>query len=803
MLASWWEDIRYAARLLARQPGFSLIAILLLGLGIGANSAIFSLVDSVLLKPAPYHDLDRLYYLTVRDTLKGRAPAELSVPEFAEIEHSLRTFSSLGAMMYQPITLTGRGEPLTLMGVFISRDYLETLGVEMMLGRRFVPSEFTPQRNQAVILSNTFWRNRCGSDAAIVGQTIRLEREQHLVVGVLPELKGESSSPDVYLPLPFEPDLLAARTGRSATVVGHLAEGATPEQAAAELLSRSRSMAERFPESNLGQEIHLEPLMNRVRGGATQPLTVLSVAVGLVLLIACANLASLLLVRGAARQRELAIRSALGASQWRVFRQMLVESLMLALAGGAAGLALAAWCVRAARGWGALRLPRISGLALSPNVVVFTFGVAVAAGVLFGIAPALQALRTNLSRALGEESRGSSSGSGRGRLRALLVVGEVALSVILLVSAGLLLRTYVGLTQTDAGFRAEGVLSMRVMIPMGRYPDDEARRGFVGRVVERLRTLPGVSAAGGAVLAPLVGVDNWMVEISPDGSRGDARPLAHYNAATPGYFRAIGAQLLLGREFSASDDARSTPVVIINESLARKYYPRLNPLGRLLGVQPTGQSETQARIIGVVKDIAQRRPGEAPAPMIFQPHAQRPWPFLFLVLKTPGEPARLAEAARRAVFEIDSETPLDRITPLARSLERSISQQQLAMVMLVAFATLAMLLATIGLYGVLAVAVAQRGREIGIRMALGATSGDILRMVLRQGGGLTLAGLAAGLVSAPLATQALRQMLYGVQPYDALTFVAVAAGVAAAGALACLIPARRAARVDAGQALRE
>jgi len=803
MLSSWWEDVRYAVRLLARQPGFSLAAIFLLALGIGANSAIFSLVDSVLLKPVPYRDLDRLYYLSVRDTLKGRPPSELSVPEFAELEHTLRTFSSLGASMFQPVTMTGRGEPLTLMGAFVSRDYFETLGIEPMLGRRFVETEFEPRHNQAVILSNNLWVNRFGGDASIVGQTIRLEREDHLVAGVLPPLRGEVRPPDVYLPLPYEPELLTMRNARMAVTVGRLRDGVTAEQAGAELLARSRSMAERFPASNAGQEIRLVTMMSRVRGDAAQPLGVLAAAVGLVLLIACANLASLLLVRGAARAREVAIRSALGASQWRIFRQMLLESVLLALAGAMAGLVLAAWCVRVARGWGALRLPRISELSLSPNVLLFTLVVAMLAGVLFGIAPAWQTLRLNLSRVLGEESRGSSGGAGRSLMRSLLVVSEVAMSVILLVAAGLLLRTYSGLIRTNAGFRPEGVLSMRVMISPVRHPDDPSRALFVRRVVERLRTLPGVVDAGGAVLPPLIGVDNWMAEFSPDAVQMGSRPLAHYNTATPRYFQTVGARLLSGRDFSDADDATAAPVVIVSESLAKKYFPGQDAVGHSISLHITEQPEVTARVIGVVNDMAQRRPGESPAAVIYQPHQQRPWSFMFLVLKTTGPAAALAEPARRAVFEIDPETPLDRVTPLEVMLERSISQQQLAMVMLVAFAGLAVVLAAIGLYGVLAVAVAQRGREIGIRMALGATPHNVLKMVVRQGLGLTVAGLLAGLSTAPLATQALRQMLYGVEPFDPLTFAAVAAGILVVGAAACVFPARRAARTDPGRALRE
>ncbi|MBI4889306.1 MAG: ABC transporter permease [Acidobacteria bacterium] len=801
-MSSLWEDIRYALRLLARQPGFASTAVLLLALGIGANTAIFSLVDSVLLRPLPYKDLDRLSYLWMRDTARGRPPALFSPPEYLDFDGKVAAFSQIAGFLGQPMTVTKAGEPVRVRGAFITYNYLDTLGISLAKGRPFRAEEFESSSNQVVILSDALWRRQFGADPSILGSTITIESEVHVVIGILPPLDTEITETDLYVPLPFTPSLMTARDGRTLVVIAKLKDGATPDQASAELRAVSARVAEAHPESNSGLEAFAVPVMEEARQSATQPLTVLSVAVGLVLLITCANLASLLLVRASGRAKEVAIRTALGASSLRIFRQMLTESMLISILGGAAGLIVAAWCIRAVRNWGSLSWPRLQLAQIGAPVLIFAFLLSIAAGVLCGITPALKMVRLKLARVLGEESRGSSAGRARGLSRSLLVVIEVALSVVLLVAAGLLLRTYTGLTRLDMGFQPAGVLTMRTMLPLSRYTTDEMRARYVRSLLAKLRSLPGVAASGGSGMLPMMS-SGWICQFSVDGAPTTVIESADYNSITPGYFDTLSARVIAGRDFAESDDPSAPPVVIISSTLGKRYFPSLDPVGRTITLHFRGVA-TRATIVGVVHDMSQRRPDEPPRAVIYQSHAQHPWPIFTFSLRTSGlQPQALIPAVRKAAYELDSEIPLDRIQPLSRMVDRSLAQQQLAMVLLACFAVLAILLAAVGLYGVLAVAVAQRAREFGIRSALGATQRDILFEVFRQGLGLTIAGLAAGLIAAPMATYALKQMLYGVTFLDPVTFAAVALLMLSVSAASCFGPARRAARIHPASALRE
>lgn len=801
-MTSFVEDLRYAVRLLARQPAFTAAAVLLLAVGIGANGAIFSLIDSVLLRPLPYRDLDRLYYVSLRDTVRGRPPVQLSVPEMREFDGQLHSFSHFGGLLYQPVTVRLGSQPTRVVGTFISRTYLDTLGIAIERGRPFLPEEYQPGRNQAVLLTSSFWHRHFGGDPSVVGRSMTIDSEVHAIVGILPPLEGEIRSADLYMPLPFTPELLAARDGRALTVLARLAPGAAAEQAAAELRAVSLRIAAAHPNTNAGLEAIMTPVMRQVRGSAGQPLSVLAAAVTILLLVACTNLAGLLLVRASGRRKEIAIRAAMGASQGRVFRQMITESVLLALLGGAAGIAVAAWGVSAAKNWGALAMPRLELASVGTRSLAFTLLVSLAAGILFGSAPALQTLRLSLTSALNEESRGSSGGRARSLLRSVLVVAEVTLSVVLLISAGLLLRTYFGLARLNLGYEPARVLAMRAVLPAARYADEPSRALFVRRVVSGLSSVPGVAAAGGAAVLPMT-TGNWRCQLTLDGSDSAAPESVDYNTIDPGYFDSLGVRLVSGRPFSAADTAGSQPVVIVSQALARQYFPQQDPIGRAVTLSFVSQT-TRATIVGVVSDMALKTPEEAPRAVLYQPHAQRSWPFFqFTVLAAGAKPESLAAAVRRVVYEVDPEVPLDRVQPLSAFLDRLLSSRQLAMVLLTAFAILAIVLAAVGLYGVLAVSVAHRAREFGIRMALGASPADIRRLVFRNGLGLTAAGLASGLAVAPMATLALRQMLYGVTFLDPLTFGSVAALVLAVGALACVLPALRAARTDPATALRE
>ena len=798
-MRSLFEDVRYALRLLARQPAFTVSAVLLLALGIGVNSAIFSVVDSVLLRPLPYRNPESLYNIWTRNLPRKIPPTAVSPPEFLEYAANAKSFSYCAARTNLTATLTGWGRPMRVSATLVSHGYLEMLGVTPVLGRGFAPEEFRVGRNQVVILTDGYWRTQFGCDPAILGKTLRLDDELHVIAGVLPPIKGETGSVDVFLPLAFNAATLAAWDSRFLYVVARLQDGVTPQQAGAELTSISERLAREHPESNTGLDAFLAPAVRDAQGESREPLIVLSAAVGLVLLVTCSNLANLLLIRSAARHREVAIRSAMGASQPRIFLQMIMESLTLALLGGAAGLVVAWWSLRAIAQFGPANMPRLQDATVDYSALAFTFAVSLLAGLLFGVVPAWQALRLNLANTLRDESRGSSGSVRKSLFRSIFVVSEVAISVILLISAGLLLRTFAAISQIDTGFQSSHVLTLRTTLPESRYPTPEARDAYVRKAILQLESTPGVLAAGITTALPMMQA-NWHSQFTIEGRTGP-RETATYNAITPHYLDAIGAVLIKGRAIAETDSGDSDPVILISQALERRFFDKQDSLGQRLKLQ-VGGTTYRPRIVGVVRDIAQLRPEEAPRVTIYQPHAQCPWPFLAFAIRTAAEPASLAEAIRRVFLEVDPNLPVERIQPLSRLLERVLAQRRLSMVLLLIFSGLAVLLATIGLYGVLAVAVAQRSREIGIRMALGAEGGDILRLVLTQGLGLTAAGLAAGLVAAPLASYAMKQMLYGVQPLDPLTFAVSAAVILVAALVASIHPALRATKLDPATSLR-
>ncbi|MGJ5815380.1 ABC transporter permease [Paludibaculum fermentans] len=801
-MRSLLEDLRYAVRLLFRQPGFTLAAVLLLALGIGVNSAIFSIVDSVLLHPLSYKEPERLYVIWTKNQLRNKLQGAFAAPEFQEYAERQKSFSQFAAYMIYPATLTGRGEPARVTATLVSAGYLEMLGISPVLGRGFAAEEYQIGRNQVALLTEEFWKERFGGDPGIVGKVVRLENELHVVAGILPHIKGEDRKVDMYLPLALTPESAASWDSRFLFVTGRLNDGVSGEQASAELKSIGAAIASEHPESNIGTEPYLVQAEREAQGDARQPLLVLSAAVGLVLLVTCSNVANLLLVRAAARHKEIAIRSAMGASQWRVFRQMITESLTLAWMGGIVGLFIAWWGVRIIGKWGSATMPKLAQSQVDWLVVGYTFLVSAAAGILFGAIPAWQVLRLNLADTLRDESRGSSGGTRKGLTRSLLVVSEVALSVILLVGAGLLLRTFIELNRLDLGFKPDRVLTLRTTLAESAYGTDAAKAGYVRRIIDRLERVPGVISAGVSTALPMMQV-NWLTDFTVDGrpAQSGQKESATYAAVTPRYLETIGARLAGGRMLSESDNETAPPVVMISEALGKRVFPGENAVGRFINMR-VGRFKTHAQIVGIVHDMAYAKPDEKPRPVVYQPHAQRAWPFLAFAIRTSAEPMSLEGAVRRAFFEVDSELPVERVQPMGALMDKVLAQQRLALVLLIVFAGLAVVLAAVGLFGVLAVAVAQRSREMGIRMALGASGRDILRLVLTQGMGLTLAGILAGLLAAPLASQVMRQMLYGVQPLDPITFAAVALLVLAASFAACVLPAWRASKVDPGLALR-
>ncbi len=795
------ENIRYSVRLLFRQPAFTATAVLMLALGIGGNSAMFSLVNGILLKPLPYQDPDRLYYVWNRNQLRQRPQASLSAVEFLEYSRNTAAFESASGTFNYTATIKIQGEPQRVYTTMVTPEYFETIGVRPVLGRGFTADEGKTGGNKAVVLTDACWRIRFGGDAAALGKALSVEGESHTIVGVLPPMPGDFRAAEMYLPLVLTPEHMEAREGRFLTVIGRLKSGRTPQQAEAELRAVSSRLAQEDPASQRGWEVWLAPMLGEVTGEAKEPLYLLSAAVALVLLIVCANLAGLVTVRASARRREIAVRSALGAGNRQIAGQLLIESLTLAAFGGAAGLAVSWLLVKALARVNWVDLPRLKDVAIDPAVLAYTFLLSVAAGVLFGIAPALQTARLNLADAIREESRGSSGSLRRSLFRSALVIGEVALSVILLVCAGLLVRTFHHLGRIDTGFRTDNVLTLRTTLPEAAYPDPAKRVLYVRRVLEKIRALPGVTAAGVTTALPMMGV-NWHATVSIAGKSSSDRPeTVTYNTLTPGYLESISARLTRGRHFTDSDSHDAPPVVIVSEEFVRRHFSNEDPIGRMIRMK-VSKFEATAQIVGVVQNIRHLRPDEPPRAVVYQPYAQLPWQFLSFAIRTRGEPLNEASAVRRAFMEVDPELPVDRVMPLGGLVDRALAQQKLALYLLTGFALLAVALACIGLYGVLAVAVAQRTREIGIRMAIGATSADALRLIIRQGLMLTLCGVAAGLALAPLATRTMRNLLYGVAPLDPLTYAYVAALLIGVSLAACFIPALRASRVDPAIALR-
>ena len=802
MLVGLWEDIRFGLRQLAKYPVFTGVAVLLLALGVGANTAIFSLVDSVLLRPVPYPEPERLYFVRVRDLAGGRGGLVPNLAEYLRLENGIAGAEAVGAMLGQMFNVRWNGRTALVFGGFVSPQYFRALGVKLLAGREFFPDEYHSGRNQAVYFTEKFWRRWFGGDRSLIGRTVELEKESHVVAGILPSLPGEFRTPDAVVPLPITREILQAYDRRSMIVAVRLKPGVKKEQVDEEIRAIYQRIAEEIPQSSQGKVGYLEDAATFYRGNSHEPLLALGLAVALVLLLACANLAGLLLARAAARFREIAIRAALGASPWRIFRQILVESLLLSVAGGAAGIGVAAFAIRYLRGWPRLRLPRIEQAELNLHALLFALAVSVAAGLVFGYAPAWSVLRLRLAPALNEESRGSSGGPSRSWLRRLLVSAEVAVCAVLLVGSGLLWRTYQRLTSADMGFRPEGVLLVRIMMPTAGYPSDEGRSAVQRAVLERLRALPGVRHAGITAYPPLAGV-NWPCQFRIPGSAASAemRP-SSYNTISPGYLAAIGARVVEGRDFTDADTLGAPRVLLISETFRRLHFPDGSPIGHTIEFELLGERR-EGTVVGVVSDVAFERPDYVHRAVIYESFLQSPWQIPVFTVKAEGAPQQVAAAMTRVISELAPDVAVDQVSELRPRVQQATGEQAAALLLFGVFSAVAVLLSSIGLYGVLALAVAQRRREIGVRMALGATPAAIRIMVLRHGLLLAFTGVAAGLAAAPFAGMTLERMIYGVRWFDPVIYTGVVALLAAVSLAAAAAPALRAGLLDPAEALRD
>jgi putative ABC transport system permease protein len=804
-----WQDIRYGWRMLWKSPGFTLIALLTVALGIGANTALFSVVNAVLLRPLPVAQPGALVNLWGTNPQGGEPRESASFLNFADWRDQSHVFASVAAYTNTFATLTGHDTPEAIDGLSVSPELFQTLALQPIVGRAFTAQD-TQADNSPIVISQELWQRRFASRSDIVGQAITLDGQPRTVVGVLPAgfrfPFDAVSGKDFWTPLDPNDELNVKRGVGYLNVIARLKPGVTLQQAQAELDTIAHRLAEQYPEHNTGRGVQLVSTYEEVVGGVRTALLVLLGAVGFVLLIACANVANLLLARATRRQREIAVRSALGATRWRVVRQLLTESLLLSLAGGVGGLLLALWGVDVLRSALPEDVPRVREIALDGRVLAFTLGVAVVTGLIFGLAPALAATRLDVNEALKESGR-DAGGWRRNRVRSFLVVAEVALSLVLLVGAGLLLKSFVRLREINPGFKPEPVLTYSVALPTAQYGTPAEQTRFFQQLLTQTASAPGVNATGAIFPLPFSGDNargNFEIEGQP-ANQGDA-PSALSYIISPDYLRALDIPLRKGRGFSERDTASAPRVVLINETLARRYFAGTDPIGRHLVVSSIADLDKPAtcEIVGVVGDVKHDGLDAEPEAEYYLPYQQSTLPFMTLVVRGMNDkPTALAANARAAVAQLDKDLPLTDVKPMSDWLAASVAPRRFNMLLLGGFALLALCLATVGIYGVMAYAVAQRTHEIGIRIALGAQARDVLRLVVGQGMLLTLIGLGVGLAGAFALTRVLATLLFNVKPTDPLVFAGVTLLLALVALVACYIPARRATRVDPMIALRQ
>ena len=798
------HDVRYGVRQLSRSPGFTAIAILTLALGIGANTAIFSVVNTVLLRPLPYENADRLVMVWGNDRAHGYNTDQVSPPDFRDWQSQNHVFESMAGATDVMYTLTGAGDPAPVIGYEFSAKYFRVLGVAPLIGRTFAPEEEQDGRNHVAVLGYRLWQSRFGGDRSLVGKTITLNGAPHTVVGVMPPA-FQYFGTELWTPLTVPREAEQDRNYRFLRVVARLKPGATLKQARTEMNTIADRLSRAYPKTNKDEGVNVMSVRQMFTGDIRAPLLVLLCAVGLVLLIACANVANLVLARAVSRQREVAVRTALGASRTRLLRQLLTESAILGLSGGALGLLLAYWATGALVAMfpptiANLNIPHVDKIPIDGWVLGFALGASLLTAVIFGLAPALQACSVDAYESLKESGR-SLTGSRQGRrFRNVLATAEVALSLVLLAAAGLTLKSLVHLLRGDLGLTPDHVLSMRLLLPPSRYPKADADLAFGDQALDRIKALPGVQSAGTVTFLPLSGwwgVRNVALESSqiPEGQR----PAAVWSSVTPDYFRTMSIPLLKGRYFAESDRAGSTGVAIISTTLAKRIAPNVDPLGQRIVVAGI---KDPVEVVGVAGDVHQLGMTSDETSEVYLPFAQLPAPLMCFAIRTASDPITLAKAAQRAVWSVDKDQAVSHVMTMAQLASESLAPQRVVAILLGIFAALALALAAIGLYGVISYSASQRTHEIGIRMALGAGRSEVLRLVLLDGLRLTVLGLALGLAGALASARLMSSLLYGVQPRDSVTLIGAAILLGTVALVASYVPARRAMAVSPISALR-
>jgi putative ABC transport system permease protein len=818
-MRTFLQDVRFGLRTILKSPGFAFVAVLALALGVGANTAIFSVVNTVLLRALPYENSERLVVLNTGSDPTAEPRGPLSYPDLLDYREQAKTLEYVAA--YQGVgTVLSAGagdEPERVRGIEAMADLFPALGVHAARGRVFTREEDVEGGPTVIVISDGLWRRRFGADPGVVGREVKigLASRGATVVGVMPPgfkfPPEQIETVDYYIPFVSESmrqgsDGMNNRDSVFIPVVAKLRDGVTVEQAATEVSTIAGRLEAQYPATNTHRRARIASLREDLVGQVRPALLILLGAVGLVLLIACANVANLLLARAASRGREIAVRTALGATRGRVIRQLLTESMLLSFAGGGAGLLLAVWGVDVIIKLSPASVPRLAETAIDARVFLFALGVSILTGVVFGLAPALQASKTDLAESLKDGGRGGSAGAGRSRMRAVLVVSEVALSLVLLVGAGLLVKSFRQLVTTDPGYSPERMLAVTVALNTKKFADDDSRAAYYREATARISQLPGVEAAGLTRLLPLGRSDifnSFNIAGRPPfapGSRNDARSYT----TDPGYFRALGVPLRRGRIFNATDVKNSPPVIVVNEALVRKYFDGVEPLGQQLILDgPDSKPLPPREIIGVVGNVRFEGLNDVEVPEYYIPFEQAPESVAEVVVRSKEQDAAaLTPAVRSALKGVDPNLLIWNTQTMDELVSRSVAPQRFNAALLGLFAALALLLASLGIYGVMSYMVTQRTHEIGIRMALGARGRDVLRMVVRQGMLLTGVGLGLGLVGAFALTRLLSGMLYGVSTTDPLVFAFVSLLLAVVALVSCLVPARRATKVDPMVALR-
>jgi putative ABC transport system permease protein len=807
------QDIRFGLRMLLKSPSVSIVATIALALGIGANTAIFSVVNAVLLRPLPFPNPESLVAIFETDTQRGQQRGSHSYPNFFDLRAQNTVFERMASYHSGDFIMTGRGEPARLQGAVVNADLFPLLGVAPIAGRTFLPDEDKPSENgRVVILSQRLFQRRFNSDPSILNQSITLDGVSHTVVGVMPasfEFPIQNDPIELWTTIAGNASGSQPVTGQRGAhflqVIGRLKPGVAEEQAQAEISAIAARLEQQYPDTNTHKSLRLDSALTALVGDIRPALLILLGAVACVLLIACANVANLLLARATGRHKEMAIRAALGASRVRVIRQLLTESVLLSLVGGGVGLLLAVWWSDLLIALGKEDIPRAIHVGMDWRVLGFTLGVSLLTGLIFGLAPAFHSSKSELIDSLKEGGRGTSEGARRNHVRNVLVVVELAVAVVLLVGAGLLIQSFWRLQKVNSGLQPQNVLTLNVVLPEIKYNSDKQSQFFID-LKNRLESTPGVQSASSIYPLPLSG-DRFSISFEIEGRPMAPKdhPSADFFTTGVGYFKAMGIPLIKGRDFDDRDKHGSTPVIIVTETLVRQFFPNEDPIGKRIhpGISSIeDEDSTMREIIAVVGDVRNRNLSTEPRPAYYVPQTQVPFSQMVAVAKTTNEPRSLISAVTKEVAAMDADIPLFGVKSMEEYMSASVAAPRFSTTLLSIFAAVALVLTVVGLYGVMSYSVARRTNEIGIRLALGAQSRDVLLMIVKQGSTLILLGLVIGLAGAYALTRLIASLLFGVTAKDPFTFAAVAALLAFVALLACYVPAWRATKVDPMEALR-